>query len=115
MSSADAVVGRSARCERTIWNASPSRMYCFARSTPRTYSNRPGERRVRPPVPLRPASSRVSGPSSRSADLDRVAAQDLGHPQHVVEPDERVGDDEPALGKAGPVSGSGTVGSSFAM
>ena len=35
---------RSARCERTIWNASPSRMYCFARSTPRTYSNRPGKR-----------------------------------------------------------------------
>ncbi len=34
--------------------------------------------------------------------LDRVAAQDLGHPQDVVELDERVGDDEQALGKGRP-------------
>ena len=31
---ADAPVGRSARCDRTIWNASPARMCSFARRTP---------------------------------------------------------------------------------
>ena len=49
------------------------------------------------------------------SDLVGVAAEHLGGAGDVVEAQEDVGDDEPALRHAGPSAGSGTVGSSFAM
>jgi len=67
-------------------------MWRFARSTPRSYSNRPGERRrqwrERPREPLR--------------DLLLVAAEHVREPRHVIEADERVGDHEPALWEVRP-------------
>ena len=60
----------------------------------------PSRRAARPAA--RPVAARLE-PGQRPVEplrhLDRVAAQDLGHPQDVVELDERVGDDEQALGK----------------
>src|SRR5215212_4248135 len=41
-------VGRSARCERTIWKASPARMCSLACTTARSYARREGSRRVEP-------------------------------------------------------------------
>ena len=44
----------------------------------------------------------------------RISPKHLGEAVGVVEADERVGDDEPALGSSGPGVGNGTVGSSVA-
>ena len=44
----------------------------------------------------------------------RVAREHGGRAAAVVVADERVGDDEAALGHGGTAAGSGTVGSSFA-
>ena len=52
--------------------------------------------------PVAPGLEPGQRPVEPLRDLDRVAAQDLGHAQDVVELDERVGDDELALGKVRP-------------
>ena len=54
----------------------------------------------------------TSSGSSAVAIASASPGEHLGHAADVVEADERVGDDEAALGKPGPSAGSGTVGSS---
>ena len=93
-------VGRSARCERTIWNASPGADVLLRRLDRALVLERPGERNV-------PALRRLGPPRREAAklseqllgDLGRVAAEHLREPGDVVEADQHVGDDEAALRK----------------
>ncbi len=95
-------VGRSARCERTIWNASPARMKSLHARTPRSYSACAGKRLVaarRPRLARRTRDRRLE----QRRDLVGVAAEHLGDAADVVEADEHVGDDEAALRQPAPV------------
>ena len=87
-------------------------MYSFARrDAPLVLAlvRETAERRPRGPAPGRGTGG------CGACEHVRVAAQHLGDPEHVVEANERVGNDEAALREVrGPSSGSGTVGSSFA-
>ena len=59
-----------------------------------------GERRSGPAVPRRSRRARDVARSSSARDLVGVAGEHLGEPGAVVEADERLGDDEAALGEA---------------
>ena len=111
----EAGVGRSARCERTIWNASPARMCSFACSTPRSYSKRPGSAGSRRACAVAPRRQRGSGavePLARSRPRRRAAPPRArargrsGRARRRRRSGSRAG--------PGPSSGSGTVGSSVA-
>ena len=77
-------------------------MYCFARSTAAHVLEPAREAARSSAVPVAPGFEAAQRPVQPLRDLDRIAPEHLRHAQDVVEPDERLGDHELALGKVGP-------------
>ncbi len=95
---ADAACGRSARCESTIWNASPARM-CSLHALDAAHVRR---RRRGTAASRRRGPTAVRGQTRGSSELQVAPGrrEHLGDAGSVVEAQQHVGDDEAALRQA---------------